>query len=117
MSVKPNHSSQNEVSLLFFVTKKIASHTNGNAVPSFIPPSAVRANFARLRSFSLGGPTCTSEARTGSVGASTAPNKIADATSICIQYQAANAVKAMHDNIPKLTRRKGTRHLFNENGS
>ena len=51
------------------------SITNGNAAPSFNPPSPVRLNRTESRSF--GSANCTSDASTGSVGASIAASKIA----------------------------------------
>src|SRR5687767_8992225 len=92
----------------------IASHTNGKEVPSFIPPSAVRVNFTVSLSSSLGGPTWTSDARTGSVGATTAASNNADGTSMPIQYHAAKAVTAIHVSIPTLTSRSGIAHFLNE---
>ena len=53
--------------------------TNGNASPSLSPASLVSANRASSSSPFPGGPTCTLDARTGSVGAITAPSKTAAA--------------------------------------
>ena len=51
----------------------IAHMTNGKASPSFRPASDVSANRVSSSCPDLGGPTCTSLANTGSVGASAAP--------------------------------------------
>ena len=66
------------------VASRIAANTNGNASPSLSPASEVRANRTSSASSTSWSPvcgpaTCTSEASTGSVGASTAPSSSAAA--------------------------------------
>ncbi len=61
----------------------MASHTKGKASPSFKPASKDKFNLVLLVSASsLGGPTCTSEAKTGSVGAKTLMSRRAEAIGI-----------------------------------
>src|SRR5687768_4988012 len=94
----------------------MASQVNGKAIPSFMPASAVNEKRTLSLDFSNGGPTCTSEASTGSVGASTAPiNKAAEILK-SRKYQQQNVTAAMHRIIVKKISRKGTRQALNENG-
>ncbi len=84
----PFHGCQNPIaslSLFFIFDEFNASHPKTGltikrkATPSFSPGSDVSANLVSDFIPSFGGPTCTSDARTGSVGAITVPSNTADA--------------------------------------
>lgn len=59
------------------VARETAKMVNGKANPSFIPASQVKANLELIDVFSDNFSICTSEAKTGSVGESTAAKSIA----------------------------------------
>jgi hypothetical protein len=75
----------------------IAKLVNGKASPSFNPASDVNANrieFSSMSSQSPGPGSCTSDARTGSVGANTAPSSTAAASGSPRPTRAITAIAA-----------------------
>jgi hypothetical protein len=74
---------------------RMARWTKGKARASFSPASEVRPKRTSSSSPDLGGPTCTSEASTGSVGAIQAPNSSAMARLKPSPAQPRNATAAM----------------------
>src|SRR5688572_26773796 len=88
---------------------------NGNAVPSFNPASPVRPN--RNRSRSVGCSTRTSDASTGSVGASTAPSSTAAPSGKSSSHTPAAAISATVTAIDTNASRTGSHHIGSRSGT
>jgi hypothetical protein len=103
----------------------IARFVNGNARPSLRPASEVSANrtgsscsSGRISSAnpSVGGVACTSDASTGSVGATTAPSRTAVAPSMPRVTFPTAAVATMVSGITTASRRHVEAHARRSNG-
>ena len=88
----------------------MAALVNGNASPSFNPASEVRPKRTSSSASPPGGPTCTSAARTGSVGARTAPSRSAAAGASPAAHQPRMATPAMVSGIASTSNRRVVRH-------
>ena len=89
----------------------IAALVNGNASASLSPASEVRAKRTSSSSSSPpGGPTCTSLASTGSVGASDEPSSSAAAGTSPASHQPRTATAAIESGIATSRRRRVVAH-------
>lgn len=88
----------------------MAAFVNGKASPSFNPASDVRLKRTSSSSSLPGGPTCTSLASTGSVGASAAPSRRAEAGTSPAAHQPSMATPPIVRGMARISSRHVVRH-------